>query len=117
VKKPKPLKKKTKKTKPAVQEESDSDSEDDSTDAPCKDRPFEAVAGLDDDMDVGLAANTEVPMEFEGEPLTAAELASVDMAEKEFAKKVRTPRLKQMPTSKMPLASSVPMPSVKVLPG
>ena len=39
-------------------------------------------------MGVGLAANAEVPMEFEGETLTIAELASVDMAEKEFAKKV-----------------------------
>jgi len=70
--------------------ESDSDDEDDHVDAPREDRPFEAIAGLDDDVDPGLAANAEVPMEFEGEPLTAAELASVDVAEKEFAKKVCT---------------------------
>jgi hypothetical protein len=74
----------------AAPEVSDSDGEDDGWDAPCEDCPFEAVAGLDDDMDVGLSANAEVPMEFEGEPLTAAELASVDMAEKEFTKKVHT---------------------------
>ena len=70
--------------------ESDSDDEDDHADAPQEDRPFEAVAGLDDDMDPGLAANAEVPMEFEGEPLTTAKLALVDVAEKEFSKKVRT---------------------------
>jgi hypothetical protein len=39
---------------------------------------------------VNLAANTEVPMEVDGEHLTPAELASVDLAEKEFAKHVRT---------------------------
>ena len=55
-----------------------------------EDHPFEAIAGLNDDVDVDLVANAEVPMEFEGEPLMAAELASVDMAEKEFTKKVRT---------------------------
>jgi hypothetical protein len=85
-------KKKTKKTTmlAAPPEVSNSDSEDDSGDAPCEDHPFEAVARLDNDMDVGLATNAEVPMEFEGEPLTAAELTSVNMAEKEFTKKVRT---------------------------
>jgi hypothetical protein len=80
-------KKKTKKTVPAPVLESDSDDEDD--DAPREDHPFEAVAALDYE-DPGLAANAEVPMEFEGEHLTASELASVDAAEKEFAKKVHT---------------------------
>ena len=74
----------------APPEVSDSNGEDDGGDAPCEDCPFEAVAGLDNDMDVGLVANAEVPMEFEGEPQTAAELASVDMAENEFTKKVCT---------------------------
>jgi hypothetical protein len=68
----------------------DGDDEGDRVGAPRRDRPFEAVAGLDDDVDPGLAANAEVPMEFEGEPLVTAELALVDVAEKEFAKKVRT---------------------------
>lgn len=70
--------------------ESDSNDEDDHVDVPQEDCPFEAVARLDDDMDLGLVANAEVPMEFEGEPLTTAELALVDVAEKEFLKKVCT---------------------------
>ena len=68
----------------------DGDDEGDRVGALRRDRPFEAVAGLDDDVDPGLAANAEVPMGFEGEPLVTAELALVDVAEKEFAKKVRT---------------------------
>lgn len=56
---------------------------------PQEDRPFEAVVGLDD-VDVGLASNTEVPMEHDGEPLTAGELLAVDMSVIEFKKKVRT---------------------------
>ena len=75
---------------PAPVLESDSNDEDICADAPQEDRPFEAVTGLDDDIDPGLAANAEVPMEFEGKTLTASELASVDVAEKEFAKKVCT---------------------------
>ena len=59
-------------------------------DAPHEDQPFEAIAGLNDDLDVGLAANAEVPMELDGEHLNAAKLAFVDAAEKEFAKKVHT---------------------------
>src|SRR5260370_8961393 len=71
VKKPKVPRKKTKKMIPTAPEASDSE-------------------GEDDDVDIGLAANAEVPMELDGKPLTAAELTSVDVAEKEFAKKVHT---------------------------
>lgn len=58
-------------------------------DAPQEDHPFEAVARLDNDMDAGLAVNAEVPMEFEGETLTASELPSVG-GRKGVCKKVRT---------------------------
>ena len=84
-------KKKTKKM-PAMPGVSGSEGEDDNVDVPQEDHPFEAVAGLDldDELDEGLAANAEVPMELNGEHLTAAELASVDVVEKEFAKRVHT---------------------------
>ena len=67
---------------------SGSEGDDDDVDAPQEDHPFEAIAGLDDDE--GMAANAEVPMELDGKHLMAAELTSVDVAEKEFAKKVHT---------------------------
>ncbi len=41
-------------------------------------------------IDMDLAVNTKVPMEVDGEHLTPSELASVDLAEKEFAKHVQT---------------------------
>ena len=73
---------------PAMPGVSGSEGEDDNVDVPQEDHPFEAVAGLDDDE--GMVANAEVPVELDGEHLTAAELTSVDVAEKEFAKKVCT---------------------------
>ncbi len=63
-----------------------SKSEDDGADEDC---PFESAASLDD-IDVDLAANTEQPMELDGELLTAAEVADVDLAVNEFARKVWT---------------------------
>ena len=77
---------------PAMPGVSDSEGEDDNVDAPQEDHPFEAVAGLDldDELDEGLAADAEVPMELDGEHMTAAELTSINVAEKEFAKKVCT---------------------------
>lgn len=87
VRKPKAMKKKTKKVKAAVPETA-SESED-GENTPHEDHPFEAAASLDD-IDVGLAAHTELPMELDGEPLTAAELVIVNLAVNEFAEKVRT---------------------------
>ena len=66
--------------------ETASKSEDDGAHEDC---PFEATASLDDN-NVDLAANTEQPMELDGEPLTAAELAAVDLAVNEFSRKVQT---------------------------
>lgn len=73
----------------AIVPETASENEEDGENTSHEDHPFEAAASLDD-IDVGLAANTELPMELDGEPLTAAELAAVDLAVDEFAKKVRT---------------------------
>jgi hypothetical protein len=87
VRKPKATKKTTG-VKSTVPEDSAGETED-FEDAPHEDCPFEAAAGLDD-IDVGLAANTEFPMELDGEPLTAAELAAVDLAVNEFSRKVWT---------------------------
>ncbi|KAF8311019.1 uncharacterized protein EI90DRAFT_3138873 [Cantharellus anzutake] len=87
VRKPKATKKTTK-VKSAVAKDSASETED-FEDTPHEDCPFEAAASLDD-IDVGLAANTEFPMELDGEPLTAAELAAVDLAVNEFSRKVWT---------------------------
>ena len=75
-------KKKATKVKATVPETA-SKSEDDN------DHPFEATARLDD-IDVNSAANTEQPMELDGEPLIAAELAAVDLAVRKFAMKVCT---------------------------
>jgi hypothetical protein len=66
----------------------ESDSDGDSSE-PQEDCPFDAVASLEM-IDVDLVANTEVPMEIDGEHLTPAELTSVDLAEKEFAKHMWT---------------------------
>jgi hypothetical protein len=58
-----------------------SESEGHGEDAPHEDQPFEAVASLD---------KVDIPMELDGEPLTVAEIAAVDLAVNEFAKKVQT---------------------------
>ena len=52
---------------------------------PQEDRPFEVVASLEE-----IDADSAVPMEIDGERLSPAEGASVDLAAKEFARKVRT---------------------------
>ena len=69
-------------------DKSEDDSDNNSGDEPQED-PFSAVAVLED-INVDLAANTEVPMEVDEEHLSPAELTSVDLAEKEFAKRVQT---------------------------
>jgi len=65
-------------------DKSESDSDNSDIDEPREDCPFQAVAILES-IDIDLAANTEQPMEVDGEHLTPSELA-----EKEFAKHVRT---------------------------
>lgn len=62
---------------------------------PQEDHPFDAVADLEIDDESEpvefMASNTDVPMMFaEGDHLTSAELAQVDIAEREFTKKAHT---------------------------
>ena len=59
--------------------------------SPQEDSPFDAAVDLDIDDEELLAANMEEPMIFEdGTHLASAELAQVDVAEKEFVQKART---------------------------
>lgn len=59
--------------------------------SPQEDSPFDAAVDLDIDDEELLAANMEEPMIFEdGIHLASAELAQVDVAEKEFVQKART---------------------------
>lgn len=66
----------------------------DSDTSPQEDSPFDVAADLeldDDDDDELLAMNTESPMVFEdGTHLANADLAQVDVAEREFVQKART---------------------------
>ena len=64
----------------------------DSDTAPQEDSPFNAAADLDiDDDDELLAANTEQPMVFDdGTHLANADLAQVDVAERDFVQKAHT---------------------------
>lgn len=63
--------------------------------APQEEQPSDQAADLDNDDESepteNMASHTDVPMVFEdGTHLTSADLAQVDVAEREFSKKART---------------------------